>query len=409
MQPPAEMVHWLFATGLLLLGLCLVCEGIVGEEVWRMRPWRIYLWPGLVFVMGVLMWPVMAFYTNSAIHMYAHGSWAEVLMLAGGAELGLVHGRLKSRWWQLTMPFAFVVTRHRVPRPRAEHVVLRALGVPAPPARLDVPDRGRLPARDRVLAAVAGVPHRRSRSRSSCSPRCSSPTATWRRSSAICRPLPGCRTDETRCARRHRAARAALPGGGLGARDAAVDDRRASRTELQAGPHTIRLHFDQEVRISRGRSRCWTRTARTSRAPSASRRPTSSRRCARSRAAPTRCAGMRSRPTRTSSPASGRSASRVPAPRRRRGLRRRRADDDRARRALAVVPRARAHDRLARLPADLPARARRAAGARAAASPSPPASASSSRSRSGSPRSRCAPRTRCSSRSGSSSTATCRR
>ena len=38
MQPPAEMVHWLFATGLLLLGLCLVCEGIVGQEVWRMRP-----------------------------------------------------------------------------------------------------------------------------------------------------------------------------------------------------------------------------------------------------------------------------------------------------------------------------------------------------------------------------------
>jgi hypothetical protein len=110
MQPPAEMVHWLFATGLLLLGLCLACEGIVGEEVWRMRPWRRYLWPGLVFVMGVFMWPVMALYTNSAIHMYAHGSWAEVLCLAGGAELGLVHGRLKNRWWHLTMPFAFVVS-----------------------------------------------------------------------------------------------------------------------------------------------------------------------------------------------------------------------------------------------------------------------------------------------------------
>jgi hypothetical protein len=110
MQPPAEMVHWLFATGLLLLGLCLVCEAIVGQEVWRMRAWRAYLWPGLVFAMGVLMWPVMTFYTNSAIHMYAHGSWAEVLFLAGGAELGLVHGRLKSRWWHLTMPFAFVVS-----------------------------------------------------------------------------------------------------------------------------------------------------------------------------------------------------------------------------------------------------------------------------------------------------------
>ena len=41
---------------------------------------------------------------------YAHGSWAEVLMLAGGAELGLVHGRLKSPYWRLTWPLAFLVT-----------------------------------------------------------------------------------------------------------------------------------------------------------------------------------------------------------------------------------------------------------------------------------------------------------
>ena len=110
MQPPAEMIHWLFATGLLILGLCLLSEAIVGREVWQSRPWRKYLWPGLAFGMGVLMWPVMTFFTNSAIHMYAHGSWAEVLMLAGGAELGLVRGRLKSKWWRLTMPLAFVVT-----------------------------------------------------------------------------------------------------------------------------------------------------------------------------------------------------------------------------------------------------------------------------------------------------------
>lgn len=109
MEPPAEMVHWLFATGLLLLALCLLSESIVGREVWQARRWRAYLWPGLAFGLGVLMWPVMAFFTNSAIHMYAHGSWAEVMMLAGGAELGLVHGRLKSRWWRLTMPLAFAV------------------------------------------------------------------------------------------------------------------------------------------------------------------------------------------------------------------------------------------------------------------------------------------------------------
>ena len=34
MQPPAEHVHWVFATGFLLLGLLLLAEAIVGEEVW---------------------------------------------------------------------------------------------------------------------------------------------------------------------------------------------------------------------------------------------------------------------------------------------------------------------------------------------------------------------------------------
>jgi hypothetical protein len=110
MQPHAEMVHWLFAAGILFLGLCLLCEAIVGTEVWRRRRWRAYLWPSIAFGLGVMLWPVMAFYTNSAIHMYAHGSWAEVAMLAGGAELGLVHGRLKSPLWRLTWPLAFVVT-----------------------------------------------------------------------------------------------------------------------------------------------------------------------------------------------------------------------------------------------------------------------------------------------------------
>ena len=109
-EPKAEMVHWWFATGILVLGLLLVAEVVVGPEVWARRPWRLYLWPGLCFLLGVLMWPVMALYTNSMIHMVAHGSWAQVLMLAGGAELGLTHGRLKSRWWHLTMPLAFAVT-----------------------------------------------------------------------------------------------------------------------------------------------------------------------------------------------------------------------------------------------------------------------------------------------------------
>jgi len=110
MQPHAEMVHWLFGAGILFVGLCLLSEAIVGTEVWRRRRWRAYLWPSVAFALGVLLWPVMAFYTNSAIHMYAHGSWAEVLMLAGGAELGLVHGRLRNPLWRLAWPLAFVIS-----------------------------------------------------------------------------------------------------------------------------------------------------------------------------------------------------------------------------------------------------------------------------------------------------------
>jgi len=109
-MPPAEHVHWVFATGFLLIGLCLLTRAIVGEEIWDHRPVRAYLWPGLVFGLGLLMWPVMVFYTNSAIHMLAHGAWAEAMMLAGAAQLGLVSGKLRSPLWQLTMPLALVVS-----------------------------------------------------------------------------------------------------------------------------------------------------------------------------------------------------------------------------------------------------------------------------------------------------------
>ena len=110
MMPRAEMVHWWFATGLVLLALLTVSEALVGHEVWSRRPWRRYLWPGLMFAMGVLMWPVMTFYTNSTIHMIAHGAWAQTLMLAGAAELGLASGKLQSRWWRLCTALMMVVS-----------------------------------------------------------------------------------------------------------------------------------------------------------------------------------------------------------------------------------------------------------------------------------------------------------
>ena len=79
----------MFGTGFVFLGLCLLAETIVGREVWRRRSWRAYLWPAVAFLMGIFMWPVMVFYTSSAIHMLAHGVWAQALMVAGAAQLGL--------------------------------------------------------------------------------------------------------------------------------------------------------------------------------------------------------------------------------------------------------------------------------------------------------------------------------
>jgi len=110
MEPPAEHVHWMFATGFLLLGLFLLAQAIAGEEVWSRRRWRTYLFPSFLFLMGVLMWPVMTFFTNSTIHMVAHGLWAQTMMLAGAAELGFAKGKLSNALWRLATPFAFLVS-----------------------------------------------------------------------------------------------------------------------------------------------------------------------------------------------------------------------------------------------------------------------------------------------------------
>ena len=110
MIPHAEDVHWLFATGFLVLGLCQLSEALVGTAVWERRRWRAYLWPSTAFGMGLLMWPVMVFFTSSTLHMLAHGAWAQVMMLAGAAQLGLVRGKLKDPRWELTMSLAFFVS-----------------------------------------------------------------------------------------------------------------------------------------------------------------------------------------------------------------------------------------------------------------------------------------------------------
>jgi hypothetical protein len=110
MLPRAEFVHWWFATGFLILGLLLLAQAVVGEEVWRRRPWRAYLWPSFLFAMGLLMWPVMVFYTNSTIHMLAHGSWAQAMMGAGAVELALVRGKIAHPAWRFATAAGIAVS-----------------------------------------------------------------------------------------------------------------------------------------------------------------------------------------------------------------------------------------------------------------------------------------------------------
>jgi len=111
MLPPSEIFHWMYATAFLMVGLCLLAQAIVGDEVWNRRVSRRYLWPGFGFLMGVLLWPAMVYpRTGSMILMLTHTAWAQMMMIAGGAQLGLASGKLRSRYWRLTMPLAFVVS-----------------------------------------------------------------------------------------------------------------------------------------------------------------------------------------------------------------------------------------------------------------------------------------------------------
>jgi hypothetical protein len=105
-MPPSEHFHWMFAGGFLALGLCLFAQAIVGDEVWNRRSWRRYSWPGLGFLMGLVLWPAIVYPMGTTILLLAHGVWAQTVTLASAAHLGLARGKLTSRYWQLTMPLA---------------------------------------------------------------------------------------------------------------------------------------------------------------------------------------------------------------------------------------------------------------------------------------------------------------
>jgi hypothetical protein len=100
----------MYGAAFLILGLCLLAQAIVGDDVWNYRRSRKYSWPALAFAMGFFLWPAMFFPMRSPVDVLAHSAWAQTIMLAGAAELGLAQRKLRSRYWHLTIPFAFAVS-----------------------------------------------------------------------------------------------------------------------------------------------------------------------------------------------------------------------------------------------------------------------------------------------------------
>ena len=110
MIPKPEEVHWLAAAVALLIGLLLVSELIVGQEVFRKRAWRAHLFPAVVIASSVMLWVITIFSTFSTLHLLAHAIWAQAALVAGAVELAVVRGKLRSPRWSLVPAFALFVS-----------------------------------------------------------------------------------------------------------------------------------------------------------------------------------------------------------------------------------------------------------------------------------------------------------
>jgi hypothetical protein len=108
--PQAEMAHWLAAAVALLVGLLLIAEVIVGQEVYRRRAWRAYLFPALVVVSSIGLWLITVFSTFSTMHLLAHAVWAQAALVAGAVELAIVRGKLHNSLWSLVPGFALLAS-----------------------------------------------------------------------------------------------------------------------------------------------------------------------------------------------------------------------------------------------------------------------------------------------------------
>ena len=294
----------------------------------------------------------MTFYTNSAIHMVAHGAWAQALMVMGAAELGLAQREAAQPLVEARDAGRARGLGRRVPRPRAERrgssrarrscttcvgwtligAALLTLGarLPAALGRRCSPAFARRA--DRALGDALLRPRRRAGLR---------PPLAARGGAAPVRRLVLAGL----------AVRARRAGGGVGARHAAARVARLPAASSSGRRRSSRLHFDQFVELPVDR-RCSTSTGRNY--AGRPRVPRARRRARRVRTLPTGAYTVR---WHALSADGARRLGRLDVRRARAGaaadggLRRGRADAHRARRALAVLPRARADDRLARLPA----------------------------------------------------------
>lgn len=110
MAPRPEIAHWLTASFCLLLGLLLLSEAIVGQDVFRRRRWRAYLWPSIAVGGGVMLWVVAVLSTFSTMHLLAHAVWAQAAMVVGAVQLAVVRGKLASPRWSLVTAGALLVS-----------------------------------------------------------------------------------------------------------------------------------------------------------------------------------------------------------------------------------------------------------------------------------------------------------
>ena len=294
-------------------GCCLLAEAIVGREVWQRRALA-----RLPLAGARSSGSASADVAGDGLLHQLDDPHARPQRLGAGDDAGRappssgsLRGKLQSR---VVAARAAVRARRLgrgVPDPRAERVALRAVGVPAPHVGWTLVVGALFPLVACVPAASSGLQTRASRS--SIVVIAVVLYSRPRRRAGLRPPLAARRGGApVRRLLARRARRARVPGGGVGARDAARRPRRRSASGSSGSPaRRSGSQFDQSVDVAPERDPRLRRAGAARLRADAPGPANLVRRAPRSpgcRAAPTPCAGARSRPTATSSRACSPSA-----------------------------------------------------------------------------------------------------